>query len=94
MMSNSFKPIPGQLFCAQRSSRALTTNPFGIPKTETTTEKVHTMIDQGVFTILLQASVQAKSGIWIWLIGENVVWQIMSLEIFQKYWKEIDTICL
>ena len=63
-------------------------------QTETTTEKVHTMIDQGVFTILLQASVQAKSGIWIWLIGENVVWQIMSLEIFQKYWKEIDTICL
>lgn len=93
-MSNNLKPISGQLFRAQRSSGALTTNPFGIPKTETITTKDHTTIDQGVFAILLQITLQTKSGIWIWLIGENIVWQIMSLEIFEKCWKEIDTLCL
>ena len=80
---------PGDLFISIKNSHALTTNPWECSN-KTIGYADHLKIDLEKIAILIEYSDIQRAGIYIWLLGEKVVWQVLNDEDFEDRWKHLE----
>ena len=80
---------PGTLYRAVSKSAAMKTNPWGTTD-RTITRYDHACIATGDIVLLVEYHDVGGAGIYIWLLGPRVVWQVLEDGIFKKCWKQIN----
>lgn len=82
--------VVGALFRAIGKSSAITTDPWS-SSNRTITHADHTLIDPGEIVMLVEyVDMDEKAGIWIWLLREKVVWQVLSREKYDLCWEPVE----
>lgn len=85
-MAGSYKP--GELFQAIGKSSAMKTDLW--TKTDRTiTYADHASILSGEIVLLVEYHDMGDAGIYIWLWGDRVVWQVLKDDAFAQCWKLI-----
>lgn len=79
---------PGMLFKAIGRSLAMKTDPWGRYE-RTITHVDHALIEPETIVLLIELLDIGGAGVYIWLLGAKVVWQILSKKDFNKCWKMI-----
>jgi hypothetical protein len=79
----------GGLYRALDKSSVITTDPWSLTHRTITTFD-HKRIEPPTIALLIEHHDMNDAGIWVWLLEEQVVWQIMKYELFVKHWEAID----
>lgn len=65
------------------------TDPWGLTE-RTITKYDHACISPGDIVLLVEYHDIDGAGIYIWLFGPRVVWQVLEDGVFKKCWKKIN----
>jgi len=76
----------GKMFQVILPMAAIATNPKATI-TRTITHADHRKLFVGEILLLVEYTDLGKSGVWLWLHHDRVIWQVMDKEIFKTHWK-------